>query len=133
MRQAGIHSELTALIFGKIKKGQNEKGEKMQEKDIRVIEKFKSLVSQKAKVHEIRVFGSRARGNATKESDLDVLVVVDYLDHEIERYISDCAWEAGFPEDIIIMPIAISLDNLKNSPIRESVFIKNVYLEGVTV
>ncbi len=133
MRQEGIHSELTVLIFGKIKKGRNEKGERMQEKDIRVIENFKSLVSQKAKVHEIRVFGSRARGNATKESDLDVLVVVDYLDHEIERYISDCAWEAGFPEDIIIMPIAISLDNLKNSPIRESVFIKNVYLEGVTV
>ncbi len=91
----------------------------MQEKDIRVIEKFKSLVSQKAKVYEIRIFGSRARGNATEESDLDVLVVVDYLDYEIEGYISDCAWEAGFPEDIIIMPIAISLDTLKNSPMPE--------------
>lgn len=105
----------------------------MQEKDIRAIEKFKFLVSQKAKIHEIRVFGSRARGDATEESDLDVLVIVDYLDHEIERYISDCAWEAGFPDDIIIIPIAITLDTLKNSPIRESVFIKNVYAEGVTV
>ena len=105
----------------------------MHKKDIRVIEKFESLVSQKAKVHEIRVFGSRARGDATEESDLDVLVVVDYLDHEIEKYISDCAWEAGFPEDIVIMPIAITLDALKNSPIRESIFIKNVYAEGVTV
>jgi len=109
------------------------RGQTMHEKDIRVIEKFESLVSQKAKVHEIRVFGSRARGDATEESDLDVLVVVDYLDHEIEKYISDCAWEAGFPEDIVIMPIAITLDALKNSPIRESVFIKNVYAEGVTV
>ena len=33
----------------------------MQEKDLRVIEKFKSLVSQKVKVLELRVFGSRAR------------------------------------------------------------------------
>jgi predicted nucleotidyltransferase len=105
----------------------------MQEKDFKVIEKFKFLVSQRVKVHEIRVFGSRARGDATKESDLDVLVVTDYLDYEIERYISDCAWEAGFPEDIIIMPIAISLDTLKNSPIRESVFIKNVYREGISI
>lgn len=105
----------------------------MQEKDLRVIEKFKLLVSQKAKVLEIRVFGSRARGDATAESDLDVLVVVDHLDYPIERYISDCAWEAGFPEDVIIMPVAISLDTLKNSPIRESVFIKNVYQEGITV
>jgi predicted nucleotidyltransferase len=105
----------------------------MQEKDRTIVEKFKSLVSQRVKVHEVTVFGSRARGDATEESDLDVLVVVDYLDHSLERYISDCAWEAGFPEDVIIIPIAISLDTLKNSPIRESVFIKNVYQEGVSV
>src|SRR4030042_5271908 len=105
----------------------------MQEKDLRVIEKFKLLVSQKVKVIEIRVFGSRARGDATEYSDLDVLVVVDHLDHTVEKYISDCAWEAGFPEDIIIMPIAISVDTLKNSPIRESGFIKNIYREGVAV
>jgi predicted nucleotidyltransferase len=105
----------------------------MQEKDHRVLEKFKSLVSQRAKVLEIKVFGSRARGDASPESDLDVLVVVDHLDHSIKRYISDCAWEAGFPEDVIVMPIAISLDTLKNSPMRESVFIKNVYREGIAV
>jgi predicted nucleotidyltransferase len=105
----------------------------MQERDLKIVENFKSLVSQRVKVHEVRVFGSRARGDAAEESDLDVLVVVDYLDPSTERYISDCAWEAGFPEDVIIIPIAISLDTLKNSPIRESVFIKNVYQEGVSV
>src|SRR3989337_2053572 len=105
----------------------------MRENDIKIIEKFKVLVSMRVKVHEVRVFGSRARGDATEESDLDVLVVVDYLDHSIEKYISDCAWETGFSENIIIMPIAITLDTLKNSPIRESAFMKNVYREGITV
>jgi len=105
----------------------------MQGKDIKIIEKFKALVSMRVKVHEVRVFGSRARGDATEESDLDVLVVVDYLDHSIEKYISDCAWESGFSENIIIMPITISIDTLKNSPIRKSSFIKNVYREGITV
>lgn len=105
----------------------------MQGKDLKIVEKFKTLVSQRVKVHEVRVFGSRARGDASEESDLDVLVVVDYLDHSIEKYISDCAWESGFSENIIIMPITISIDTLKNSPIRESAFIKNVYREGITV
>ncbi len=105
----------------------------MLEREIKIIEKFKALVSMRVKVHEVRVFGSRARGDATEESDLDVLVVVDYLDHSIEKYISDCAWESGFSENIIIMPIAISIDTLKNSPIRKSSFIKNVYREGITV
>ncbi|MBI4680237.1 MAG: nucleotidyltransferase domain-containing protein [Nitrospirae bacterium] len=84
----------------------------MQEKDIRVIEKFKSLVSQKVKVLELRVFGSRARGDASPESDLDVLVVVDHLDYS---------------------PVAVSMDAVKHSPLSESVFIKNVYREGVAV
>jgi len=105
----------------------------MLEREIKIIEKFKALVSMRVKVHEVRVFGSRARGDATEESDLDVLVVVDYLDHSIEKYISDCAWESGFSENIIIMPITISIDTLKNSPIRKSSFIKNVYREGICV
>lgn len=105
----------------------------MQEKERKIVEKFKQRVSQKVKVHEVRAFGSRAREDATEESDLDVLIVTDYLDHEIEKYISDCAWEAGFPDDIIIMPVAISLDTLINTPIRESVFIRNVYREGISV
>ena len=105
----------------------------MQEKELKIIERFKNLVSQKVKIHELRIFGSRVRGNATEESDLDVFLVVYRLDHSTEKYISDCAWEAGFPEDIIIIPVTISLDTLRNSPIRESVFIKNVYREGIAV
>lgn len=105
----------------------------MQEKEIRIVERFKQLVSQRVKVHEVRVFGSRARGDAAEDSDLDVLVVVDRLDHAIDKHISECAWEAGFPDDIVIVPVAITLDTLKNSPLRESVFIRTVYREGVGV
>ena len=106
---------------------------KLDKRDLNIVEKFRALVSQKIKVHELRIFGSRARGDAVNESDLDVLIVVNHLDLSLERYISDCAWEAGFPEDVVVMPIAISIDNLKNSPIRESVFIKKIYHEGVVV
>ena len=81
--------------------------------DLRIVEKFKALVSQKIKVHEIRIFGSRARGDSTEESDIDVLVVVDALNHSIEKYISDCAWESGFSENVIVAPITISLGYLK--------------------
>jgi len=105
----------------------------MHQKDLKIAEKFKSLVEQRAKVHEVKIFGSRARGNATEESDLDVLIVVDHLDHELEKFISECAWEAGFPEDVVVMPVAVSIDTIKNSPLRESVFIKTVYREGVAV
>lgn len=105
----------------------------MNDKDLQIVERFQELVSKKVKINELKVFGSRARGDASSDSDLDVLVVVEQLNHSIERYISDCAWEAGFPEDVIVMPVTISLNTLRNSPIRESAFIKNVYREGITV
>lgn len=105
----------------------------MKDRELKIVEKFKQLVSQRVTVHEVRVFGSRARGDATEDSDLDVLIVVDQLGHKLDAYISECAWEAGFPEDIVLMPVAITLNTLRNSPLRESAFIKNVYGEGVCV
>ncbi len=105
----------------------------MGKRDLKIVERFKELVAKKTKVHELKVFGSRARGDADVESDLDLLIVVDHLDHSIERYISDCAWEAGFPEDVVVIPVAISIDALKNGPISESVFIKSVYRKGIAV
>lgn len=105
----------------------------MDEKDIRIAERFKSLITQRVKIDEIRAFGSRARNNAKETSDLDILVVVDSPSYSIEKYISDCAWEAGFPDDVVVVPIVIGTNTLKNSPIKESVFIKNVYKEGIAI
>ena len=105
----------------------------MHAQEVKIVEKFKQLISQRVKVLDVRVFGSRARGDAAEDSDLDVLVVVERLDHAIDKYISECAWEAGFPEDIVVIPVAITQETLKNSPLRESVFIRTVYKEGVGV
>ncbi len=105
----------------------------MEEKDFRVVRKLKLLASQQTQVREVVVFGSRARGDATEESDLDGLIVVERLDHSIEKYISECAWEAGFHEDVLIVPVAVTVDAVKNGPLRESVFLKNVYREGVAI
>lgn len=105
----------------------------MQDNENNVIAAFKELLSRKLPTFELKAFGSRARGTATENSDLDVLVVVDTLDHDRERYISDCAWEAGFPHDILLMPVVITRDAMLDGPLKESVFIKNVQTEGVAV
>lgn len=106
---------------------------RIQKKDLAIMQMFKSLVSMKVNAWEIRMFGSRARGKATSESDMDVLVVVDLLTYEIEKYISECAWNAGFPDDVVVVPIVIARDMLVNTAIKDSVFIQNVFREGVLV
>ncbi|QWR76440.1 nucleotidyltransferase domain-containing protein [Candidatus Magnetomonas plexicatena] len=105
----------------------------MEQKVVNVVNRFKILLSEKITTKEIVVFGSRAREDNTENSDLDILVVVEIAGHSVEKVISDAAWEAGFPDDILIVPVVITLDQLRDSPVRESSFIKNVYREGILV
>lgn len=104
----------------------------MNRKDFAIARSFKQLVQQRVEPLSVRVFGSRARGNATPDSDLDVFVVVDQATADIERYISDCAWEAGFPQDVVIVPVVVGKNRLDGS-LKESIFILNVYRDGIEV
>jgi predicted nucleotidyltransferase len=100
----------------------------------KVIERFKSLIEKKLSVHKIVLFGSRARGDAEPYSDMDVLVILDKLyDEQDIDYISDCAWEAGFQDGIVIVPVVFSKDEWENSPERYSLLAQAVEREGVLI
>ncbi|TWJ26396.1 nucleotidyltransferase domain-containing protein [Geobacter argillaceus] len=104
----------------------------MNRKDLAIARSFKHLVQQRVSPLDVRVFGSRARGDAAPDSDLDVFVVVAHATSDVERYISDCAWEAGFARDVVIVPVVVGKDRI-DGPLKESVFILNVYREGIEV
>jgi len=106
----------------------------MLQRDIEIAETFKALVSKRTKVHEVKVFGSRARGDSSPYSDMDVLVVLDGTpDDKTADYISDCAWEAGFEFGVVVVPVVFSLDEWQNSPERFSLLAQAVEKEGVLV
>jgi predicted nucleotidyltransferase len=104
----------------------------MNRKDISIARNFKRLVQRRLTPLDIRVFGSRARGDASTYSDMDVFVVVEHSNREIEKYVSECAWEAGFDQDVHVVPVVVGKDRIEGQ-LKESVFIRTVYREGVTV
>ena len=98
-----------------------------------ILEAFVHLVRKKISLHSIVLFGSRARGDAEPDSDMDVLLIVDDLTEKGEDYISECAWEAGFLKGIVVVPVVFSRTEWENGPERYSLLAEAVKLEGVTL
>lgn len=105
---------------------------RMNKKDLSIARNLKRLVQRHISTLDVRVFGSRARGDESPDSDLDVFVVVEYATREIKKYVSECAWEAGYDQDVHVVPVVVGKDQI-DGKLRESVFISNVYREGVVV
>jgi uncharacterized protein len=63
-----------------------------------------------ARLRELVLFGSRARGDAHEESDVDVLVVVDALTLDERLEILDLAYDAGTDEGehLVLAPLVLS-------------------------
>ncbi len=99
-----------------------------------VLDRFKALLTQRVAVQEVILFGSRARGDADPDSDVDVVVVLaDESDDADRDVVSDCAWEAGFPAGIVIVPVVFTRREWEEGPDRHSLLAQVVRAEGVVV
>jgi len=96
-----------------------------------ILDIFITLMRKKIKINDVVLFGSRARGDAEPDSDMDVLVVVDGLTEEMEDYISECAWEAGFERGIVLVPVVFSRNDWEEGPERYSLLSEAIMSEGV--
>jgi hypothetical protein len=102
----------------------------MKPKEKRILETFKNMLEQRVKLNKFALFGSRARGDAGRYSDMDVLVVVDELDILTENFISDCAWESGFGSGIVVMPVSYARSEWEGIE-SQSLLAANIRAEGV--
>ena len=106
----------------------------MDARDLEIANKFKNLLHDKVKLHQVILFGSRARGDADPESDMDVLVVLnESRTPEARDVVSDCAWEAGFDAGVVVVPIVVSRNDWENGPERASLLAIAIREEGVPI
>lgn len=80
---------------------------------------------------QVIMFGSQARGDATKESDIDLLVILPSMDAKTTRLASDVAWEVGFDAGKVISVIPDTKEQMKRFAFLP--FYRNIKLEGIVV
>jgi uncharacterized protein len=106
----------------------------MNEIEKKILLDFKRAITERLPVKRIILFGSRARGDADIDSDMDVLVVIDTDDMAGSRRIaSECAWEASLGSGIILSPVVSSAQNWEYGPERMSLLSKAVHQQGIPV
>jgi uncharacterized protein len=103
----------------------------MSDRDHHILEIFAAQVCQHFREARIWAFGSRARGDATWESDLDVCVVVEKLTYKDRNAIGDIAWEVGFEHELVIITVCFTGEEFERGPCSESSLVLNILREGV--
>ncbi len=102
----------------------------MREDDKRLAREFARRVRAFFPDAAIWVFGSRARGDATPESDLDCLIVLNDPTPEAYSTIREIAWELGFENGVVITTVILRREEFERGPMSQSTLVANVLKEG---
>lgn len=105
----------------------------MIRKDREIVDKLKKRLADKVPLLELKVFGSRARGDADLSSDLDVFIEVEEMDEKIRETIEEIVWEVGYDNYRVISPLIFTRDEIENSPLRASPILKSINEEGIRI
>ncbi len=76
-----------------------------------IVSELKASISKKYQLQELRLFGSSARGDRTRESDIDIFVCLAQVNRKIEEDIFDMAYDLelkyGYTIDVFVFDTSI--------------------------
>lgn len=97
------------------------------------IEEISKLLGNRLK--KVILYGSYARGDYDKNSDLDIMILTDLTEDELIKYrmkIRDIACDLEFDNDIVISPLVRNIEKYNNR-IDIIPFYMNIQKEGVVL
>ena len=101
--------------------------------DLQTGKEFKDLLQKQVSVSEVLIYGSRARGDADPDSDLDILVVIYDEETGSREKVYDAAWETGLKRKVVISTIVVTRREITQTALRSSPLIQSVRREGIAV
>ena len=107
----------------------------MPNKIDKILKQFIAQVSELIgnRLKKVILYGSYARGDYEKNSDIDLMILTDFNDEELAKYrmqIRDIACDLEADTDIVISPLVRNIEKYNNR-INVIPFCMNVQKEGV--
>jgi len=98
------------------------------------INRLKEVLTRDFGLVKLVLYGSKARGDSHRESDIDVLVVLrDEFDWRTKHAVYDVCFDINLEYDVLLQPIIYSQARYNDPLIRATPLYQNVLEEGVAV
>jgi len=101
--------------------------------DQEVARELRKGLSALVKIEEFWVYGSRARGDATEDSDFDVYLVVEDLTPALRQRIDEVICEVGFERDRVITAIVATRDQIERGPFGANPLLRVIERQGIAI
>ena len=94
---------------------------------------LKRVLREQYGVTSVVVYGSKARGDDSPDSDIDVMIVLDNYTPQIEAAIDELVYDINLARDCLISVVIFGRRELEEGPMGESPLYKRILAEGVPV
>jgi len=105
----------------------------MKSNEQAALAELKKEIEKTHRLVDYRIFGSKARGDDSTESDIDVMVEVENYTSDIETLIDDLVFEINLEYDCLISVLIFGSNELQEGPLRQSPIYRSINREGVRI
>ncbi len=105
----------------------------LNDNEKKAVESLKSRLTERFDVRDMRLFGSKVKGQAGPDSDVDIMIELPKRSPEIESEIDDITFEVNLKNDSFITTVVFGRDELQQGPMKESPLYKAIQKEGIPV
>lgn len=105
----------------------------LQHNEVEALASLKKELEKHFRLIDLRIFGSKARGNSEEDSDIDVMIELEYVTPSIEEAIDMIIFKINLKYDCLISSVIYSQEELTYGPMSESPLYKAIEREGIRI
>lgn len=99
----------------------------------KALENVKGMISEKYRLLDFILYGSKATGRDTKESDIDVMVELEEDSRDVRWDIYKMVADVNINSGCVISPVLFSRKELEEGPMDQSPLYRRIVKEGVKI
>ncbi|MFH1148380.1 MAG: nucleotidyltransferase domain-containing protein [Pseudomonadota bacterium] len=103
----------------------------LAENEAGALKRLRVELFERYRIIDLRLYGSKARGEGRQDSDLDVMIELPDYDRAIVAEIDDIVYRINLEYDVFISALVFGRDELERGPMSESPIYKVIQMEGV--